>query len=317
MSTPSVIVLALPSVEQIDYYHDFFDDIVMFCERFVAATHPQDIALIVVDEDTYPDVADYLPSENLRIGHIPDIWIRDFAPIRTRAGNFQFRYTPQYLDRDESDWVETEFKRWFDETGLSVKSIPLILDGGNFNYNGYDRAITTERLLVDNPDYTRQEILSILKETLGLSHIALLPEVPGDVTGHSDGMVKWLDRHCVAVSSYPEPLRTQVMRALKAGLGNDITLIEFPYVPEEEMHVDGWPSAKGVYVNALTTPYAIYIPHFGLAEDVMATNLYQQYATKPVIPVKVGKEVDLGGTVRCLTWAVEGVDAQQLLKTLR
>ncbi len=308
----SVVLFVAPSINN-SYYREFFEDIFLFYERFIAHSHPLDTPLVVVDQATQKHIGARILPQNLLTGSIPDIWIRDFAPIRTVKGTFDFCYRPNYHSQSAAESIEVGFQRWFSATNIENERMSLILDGGNLNYNGLDQAVTTTRILQDNPSYSERAIAELLKHQLGLTHLAIIPQEPGDVTGHSDGMVKWLSEERLGVAHFDEPLRSQVLTKLAEGLGHNVELIELPHVPQEELWQE-WPSAKGVYVNALTTDNAIYIPQFGLAEDTTAVELYNQYATKTVIPIQTGLEVILGGTIRCLSWQVNGPDARLLLE---
>lgn len=306
----AVILMSAPSINDA-YYRQFFTDLLAFYGRLVAVAHPNDVPLVMVDSATFARASAMIPTENLIIGNIPDVWMRDFSPIRTKSGNFDFTYAPQYLDGSDAAYIEQRFNAWFSRTGLTKKRVPLILDGGNYIYNGVDSAVVTTRILTDNPGYTRTQIVNTFKRSLGLTRLAIIPEEPGDITGHADGMVTWLAPNKLGVAHYSEPLRSRVRTALTAALPT-VQQVEIPYVPHDDVWQD-WSTAKGVYVNALTTANAIYVPQFGLAEDAEALAIYRQHATKSVIPVPVGPEVSMGGSVRCLTWDVDGRDAQTLL----
>lgn len=309
-ASEAVILMSAPSINN-NYYRPFFDDLLTFYSRMVAAAHPNDVPLVMVDRATFWDAATVIPEENLIIGNIPDIWMRDFPPIRTQAGNFNMKYAPQYLNRRDARYIERRFDRWYRKTGLVRSNLPLILDGGNFNYNGIDRAVTTERILADNRRYSRTRLVNLIKKHMGIKQLAIIPEEAGDITGHSDGMVKWLAPNKLGVAQFHGAFRNRVHNALRSGLPG-VDLVEIPYVPHDDLWQD-WSTAKGVYVNALTTTNAIYVPMFGLAEDAQALAIYRQHATKPVIPVQVGPEVSMGGSVRCMTWQLDGTDAQTIL----
>ncbi len=306
----AVIMMAAPSINDA-YYRQFFTDLLAFYGRLVAVAHPNDVPLVMVDSATFARAAAVIPAENLIIGNIPDVWMRDFSPIRTKSGNFDFTYAPQYLASSDTAYIEQRFNAWFSRIGLTKKRVPLILDGGNYLYNGVDSAVVTTRILADNRGYTRTQIVNTFKRSLGLTRLAIIPEEPGDITGHADGMVTWLAPNKLGVVRFPEPLRSRVRTALSAALPN-VQQVEIPYVPHDDVWQD-WSTAKGVYVNALITANAIYVPMFGLAADAEALAIYRQHATKPIIPVPVGPEVSMGGSVRCLTWEVDSVDAQTLL----
>jgi agmatine deiminase len=308
----SLVLTVAPSVAA-GHYRQFFDELVGFLGRLVEASHPDDLVLVVVDPDTRPLIGDRIPAGNLLAGSIPDIWVRDFGPVRTAAGTFKFRYRPDYLDPHHARTIEDAFMLWFDTVGLEAELIELVLDGGNFVYNGADSAIVTERILRDNPSHSRQEICREMGTRLGLARLVIIPEGPREKTGHADGMVVWLSEELLGVARFQEPIRSGVLRALEKALPG-VTLVELPFAPTGEMW-EGWLSAGGVYVNALSTDNALYLPQFGLEADLEALRAYRSHASRQVIPVRTGQEVRLGGSIRCLTWEISGPEAHRVIES--
>lgn len=307
------MILSVAPFASASHYREFFGDLIGFSSRLIEAAHADDLVLVVVDQRTKGELGDSIPRENQLTGSVPDIWIRDFAPVRTAAGTFKFRYQPAYLRRQDALSIERGFMHWFRSVGLEASPLDLILDGGNFVYNGRDSAIITERVLEDNPARTRAEIHRNIQTELQLEHLAIIPEGPREKTGHADGMVVWLSEEILRVARYTEPDRSGVLGALDQSLPG-VELVELPFEPTGEMW-QGWESAGGVYVNALSTENALYVPRFGLAADDSAVRTYQSFASKAVIPVETGREVRLGGSVRCLTWEISGHDAQRVLES--
>jgi agmatine/peptidylarginine deiminase len=202
---------------------------------------------------------------------------------------------------------------WFCSVGLEAEPVEIVLDGGNFVYNGVDSAVVTERVLEDNPTWLRREISQELQARLGLETLAIIPEGPRERTGHADGMVVWLAAGVLGVARFPEPERSKVLRALDENLPG-VELVELPFQPTGELW-EGWESAEGVYVNALATENALYVPQFGLAADEAAMQAYCTRSSTNVIPVITGREVRLGGSVHCLTWEISGDDARRVMES--
>jgi hypothetical protein len=124
-------------------------------------------------------------------------------------------------------------------------------------------------------------------------------------------MVVWLSEKVLGVARFEEPARSMVLRALEQELPG-VELVELPFQPTGDVW-EGWESAAGVYVNALSTQHALYIPRFGLEADSSAERTYRSLSAKDVIPVRTGREVRLGGSIHCLTWELSGRDATLVL----
>jgi agmatine/peptidylarginine deiminase len=308
----AVVLTVAPSVTA-GPYGPFYDDVVAFLSRLMQSRHPDDAFLVVIDPSTHEKIGARFPEGSVLEGSIPDIWIRDFAPVRTMAGSFKFRYLPGYLDRKVAQAIERGFMDWFCSVGLESEPVDLVLDGGNFVYNGVDSAVVTERVLEDNLTWSRREIRQELQGRLGLETLAIIPEGPRDKTGHADGMVVWLAADVLGVARYREPERSKVLRALGEYLPG-VEVVELPFQPTGELW-EGWESAAGVYVNALSTENALYVPRFGLEADEAAIQAYCARSSRDVIPVTTGREVRLGGSVHCLTWDISGDDARRMLES--
>lgn len=307
----SVIVTVAPSLGA-SQYAEFFDDLIAFLARLIKASHSYDQILVVVDPQTAPTVRDRLPDGGLLTGLIPDIWIRDFAPVRVHDTNFKFHYAPAYLTHGVARGIERGFMTWFHSTGLKAEMVDLVLDGGNFVCNGVDSVVISERILADNPTFTRTEIHGQIQSRLGLERVAIIPEGVREKTGHADGMAVWLSDTVLGVARFDEPARSRVLPALERELPG-VELVELPFQPTGEMW-DDWESAAGVYVNALSTANALYIPRFGLEADPLAEAAYRSRSGLEVIPVRTGREVRLGGSIHCLTWELTGADAERILE---
>jgi agmatine/peptidylarginine deiminase len=308
----SVIVTVAPSVEA-NLYREFTTDLVTFLIRLVETSHPDDQFLIVADPQTLVEIGDRVPGENLLAGTMPDVWIRDFAPVRTVHGSFKFRYLPAYLHQDDARAIERGFMEWHRSVGLEAELVDLVLDGGNFVYNGTDSVVISERIVEDNPGYTRAEIRRRIQTRLQLETVAIIPEGVREKTGHADGMAVWITEKILGVARFEEPARSRVLRALEQELPG-VELVEVPFQPTGDVW-ETWESAAGVYVNALSTRHAFYVPHFGLEADPLAEGVYRTFSTKDVVPVRTGDEVRLGGSIHCLTWELSGRDAEAVLES--
>ncbi|MEM9998558.1 MAG: agmatine deiminase family protein [Bacteroidota bacterium] len=305
----AVVLFAAPSVRS-RYYAPYFDRVVAFYTAFFEQRAPSDTVLILADSPTALQLRRRLPQSRIISADVPDIWVRDFAPIQTRAGLFKFRYAPSYLSRRDARHIEDAFVRWLDSVGVRTEIVDLVVDGGNVCYNGTDSAVLTERVLQENAHLSRAEIETMLKDRLGLERVCLIPEEPGDTTGHADGMVAWLSPTCLAVANLEPSLRASVLRSVERALP-DVEVVALPHAPSEEQW-RGFSDASGIYVNLLATPSTLYVPVFGLEADEAALAVVAQRADRAVVPVPVGKVGQMGGSVRCMSWEVHGAVARRL-----
>jgi len=297
-SDNDIIYLCAPSINN-PYYSDVFSQIIAFQADFVNSTGSNDCAYIVVDNATVSFFDGLVSPDNLLIGSINDIWIRDFATIRLLDDDYDFVFQPVYLDTWTANWIENSFDTWHNSMGFTVDAMDIILGGGNFVYDGQGNAVVTERIFSDNPSFS---LPVMINEMNGLNAVAIIPEEPGGTTGRADGMVFWITPSILAVNDYEEPLRSEVLDALTTTFP-DVDIVFLPYVPSDSLW-RGWASCSGVYTNALATQNCIYVPIYGLDADQEALDLYEDYSEKQIIGLDASGVAMMGGSVHCLTWEV-------------
>ena len=140
----SVIVMAAPSINE-EYYEEVFSEIIEYDIDAVNTIYGKDNIVLLVDEDTKHLFEGQIPDEVIRVSDVADIWIRDFGTVDTIT-EVKFDYKPQYLEDEDSVWIDDSFRDWFDAQNLTSQKSDLILDGGNLVFNGDDKAVTTVRV---------------------------------------------------------------------------------------------------------------------------------------------------------------------------
>ncbi len=308
-----LIVLSAPGARD-PYYADDYEGILDFQVRFASAVLGQDNVVVLADRATVKNLKGRLPEDVLLPASIPDIWIRDFAPVS--AGKMvRFAYRPSYLKGADARHIQAGFDRFARRQGLRFETSRLVLDGGNLVDNGAGKAVVTSRFLEDNPGLSPVEAAAALKSALGLSALAIVPEEEGDATGHADGMAMWASPGTLLLNRYDEPFRGRVLAALEEGLpGIEVVEVEAVFSPEVR---DGFASACGLNVNAVTTERFIYVPVFGHPADGAFLERLRLHTGKEAIPINAESVCPLGGSVRCLSWQVTGENARRLIEAAR
>ena len=307
---PSVIVLAAPGAAD-SFYQELRRDILDFDIGFLRAVGDREPILLMADKWTRDELGDSVPASRVLPMEVGDIWLVDIAPVQAGNDMVKFLYRPNYISPAAAGWIEDWFMLWLRETGIETTRLLVKLDGGNLVYDGLGQAVTSEQLYVDNPEYEPHELRAILQRSLGLDRLAVVPRVPGDITGHADGMVTWLRHDLLAVSAFDEPLRSEVLGGLARDLPG-VALAEVPYAPTDRQW-RGWPDATGVYVNALATDSGFYLPVYDVSADDAALAAFRELAPKPLVPIDASSVAIMGGAVRCLSWYVTGEPAARLL----
>ena len=224
-----------------------------------------------------------------------DIWARDYMPVRTKSGKYvSFRYEPRYLS--DKPQLRTIYKTDIAlQLALPVTYSSICLDGGNVVFSpSRERAVVTDRVLAENPAYDKTALLTAL-ESLLEAEIILIPSLESDMTGHADGVVRFVDENTVLgnASPYKTGYEQKVKRALKK---HGIAVIDFPYFDSVGI------SAVGSYLNFLETEKHIFLPRFGSALDEAAVKCAEEIFDKEIVPVNINDIAEEGGVLNCISW---------------
>ncbi len=261
----------------------------------------------------YSGLRDILGRHQIPLRTIPgtrSIWCRDYMSIQLSEDRFvQFRYAPDYL---------TGKYRHLRADGQIGPSMPflrncgrstIVLDGGNI-VRWKDAAILTEKLYAENPRRGRKELGDEVCQALGVRRVIITPVEPGDVVGHSDGIVRFVNGGMVLVNDYEnvdENYRDVLHQSLsEAGL----SFVEIPYEPIIGPP-GGIPSAVGNYLNFLHVGQLIIMPTYGKAADEEAREvLRRSFPGLHLVSLDALELSAEGGVFNCITWTVQDLGKQ-------
>ncbi len=225
-----------------------------------------------------------------------DIWLRDFMPVKTKSGVYvSFRYEPSYLQAYLQ--LRTDFRR---EVAPQIPHCPIMysginLDGGNVVFSpSKSRAILSDRVFSENPTHPEAALVRKLEQLLE-AQVIIIPSLKSDMTGHADGMVRFLDESTVLGNrvSAKNGLEQRIRSVLRR---NGIEVIDFPYYASPNG------SAAGCYLNFLETDAHIFLPVFGGRMDGEAIRAAEQLFTKAVVPIDIHEIAQDGGGLHCISW---------------
>ena len=224
-----------------------------------------------------------------------DIWARDYMPIRTKRGRYiSFRYEPSYLADDPQlrTYFKTDIAPHF---ALPVTYSNINLDGGNVVFSpSKAKAVITDRVFSENPEYDKNTLLLELENLLE-AEIIIIPSLISDMTGHADGMVRFIDENTVVGNrtGYRYGLEMQIKLTLR---NQGIEVYDFPYFESKG------DSAIGCYLNFLETEQHLFLPVFGVDMDREAIETAKNIFNKTIIPVNINEIAKDGGVLNCISW---------------
>lgn len=233
-----------------------------------------------------------------------DIWCRDYMPIQTESGKFiQFRYAPSYL-KGNKEWEESrsDVKEVCKVNGIDAQFSDINLDGGNVLICD-GRAILSDRIFSENPDWDKEKLVSELSKLLECE-IIIIPAQKGDMTGHADGMVRFVNRNMILVNDLAKEYKywREGMQKVVEKFG--LRYIDVPFItdikgPKHPL------SAIGIYVNYLELNNLIVLPVFGREEDKQALEIIQKaFPDKVVETINYDEVAQEGGLLNCTTWVI-------------
>lgn len=225
-----------------------------------------------------------------------DIWARDFMPVKTKSGKYvSFRYEPSYLAGDPQ--LRTNFKT---DIAPSFKVDNLVytdinLDGGNVVFSpSKEKVIISDRVYLENPSWHKAELTAKLAKLLE-ANVIIIPSLKSDMTGHADGMARFVNENTVVANAPLSPFgfETKVKKALQ---NHGIEVLDFPYFDSNG------DSAIGCYLNFLETGQAIFLPVFSVDTDNKAVQTAKHIFHKAIIPVNINEIAADGGLLNCISW---------------
>ena len=155
--------------------------------------------------EIYRGLKEILDDHGIPFMTIPgtrDIWCRDYMPVQVNEDHFvQFRYAPDYLaGKYRPLRADGEIGPTLPWIKNCVRS-EIVLDGGNV-VKWTDRVILTEKIFEENPEWGHRRLLAELERLLEVERIILIPPETGDITGHADGMVRFVHDGTTIVGDY-------------------------------------------------------------------------------------------------------------------
>jgi len=315
-----LIVLISPNKGD-TYYADMVEDILKFQLAFAQQIAVHDQVLVLTDQENYRTFADVLGEQRVLIAPQDDIWARDFSSSNTTAP-MMFRYTAAgqgggRRGQNDADYVQNNFVNFLIGAGLQFETSNLLNDGGNFVSDFSGNTVISTKFLVDNK-LTETKAKELLLAMPGINNLAFIEADEQGGLQHADGVVAFVDDNVLAINSYPDD--PDYMQQLKADLKRSLPNVKIfeiitPY-DGSGIYDDRFGSACGIYTNMLVTKDRIYLPQFGIKEDVIALQQVRVMTNKQVIPVQSGTVCKMGGGVRCMSAQFHGTIATKLLRVV-
>ena len=299
-------------------YRDCLGDLQSFYCSFLRELVSHERVVCIVPSDQQADLvgaATGLPEDDLLVGAVDDIWVRDFAPLPCEGGLVWTCYDPEYADTNHSRAVQSGFARCLGtHIGAAgegrIHELRLVLEGGNVSHDGAGRVVACDKVLDRNGLATTVELLKALRGAVRVDQIALIPVEPDDPIGHADAVVRWLPTGHLVVNDYANQAdpryasyRRDLTSVLEAAFG-PTSIVPIPY-PLPRLGLDYPMDATGNYANFLMTRNRLYLPSYGIAEDEEASAILAGVTGMAISCVDATPLARQGGVLNCATWCFD------------
>lgn len=233
-----------------------------------------------------------------------DIWCRDYMPVQIEKEKFvQFRYEPSYLKET------LEIQSYPNEVCKLNKIEPVFssinLDGGNV-VNWSDKAILSDRIFKENPEFNNKTKLIDEIEKMLEVEILVIPQIKSDLTGHAYGMVRFVDRNTLLGNNRLQEYKYWKNKINKVLKEKGIEYIDIPFLDhKEKKNAD---HAIGCYVNYLEVSDLIVLPIFEIEnnKDKEVYDMFQQiFPDRKIETINYNNIGLYGGLLNCSTWSIK------------
>ncbi len=275
-------------------------NLVYFSEK-LAADFPEEYDRIISILDKH-DVSHALLKET------KDIWCRDYLPIQVDKDNFVgFRYEPSYHKKPEDIAKQSDPKAVCKANGIPARFSSINLDGGNVvRYS--DRVMITDRVFDENNDIPRTELVDQL-EKLFKAEVIIIPQIKCDMTGHADGLVRFIDQNTILVNEIDREYAYWQKGINRVIATYNFNIKEIPWLdPKTKKSI----SAVGCYINFLEVGNLILLPEFrveGNRDEEAKTLIQSIYKDRIVETVEINRIAEEGGVLNCISWNIMRINS--------
>lgn len=186
------------------------------------------------------------------------------------------------------------------QLGITPMNSHIVLDGGNV-VNTSETAIVTERVFDDNPDMEADVLLEELRSLLQVRKVVAVPTIPGDITGHVDGMIRFVNERTVVLNDFSRIIPARLDRHIRNCLQNaGLSVITVP----NNLHLNRSANdITGDYINFLEVGNLIVLPSYGTSlNEEVAAQYRELFPERCIEQLNVAGLTSLGGELNCVSW---------------
>ncbi len=252
-----------------------------------------------------------LPAHLLHYVSLPvkGMWVRDYGPVFVRSQQRGIIINDaEYIesDRIHDDLAPTELANLLK---LPVKSVPMLIEGGNILSNGQGLCLTTDALMSRNQTRGRSkaQVKQCLCEFYGFNQVVILDALRAEPTGHIDMFATFVSPDTVFLGQYDpkvDPVNYDVLEK-NAGILSGIRTAAGPLKVVRIPMPSNRGSVWRTYTNAIYANDVVVVPtyaHFDADVERRAMGLYAAHLPGwEIIGIDAGSVIVQRGSLRCVS----------------
>ena len=256
------------------------------------------------------------------------IWIRDYAPFalrynhdRTLLIDAKYRTRTDLERRKQDDFFSMELAHKLD---LPVRSIPLMLEGGNMLSNGDGLILTTGKTIAVNEQeglFKQDQLMSMFNDYMGAHSVYSFSPLLDEPNGHIDMFVTLVAKNIAVVGQVSPEVDPDSSRYLDeaanilSSLNTTIGPMRVKRIPMPPKWGSDWRS----YTNVIMANKVLLMPSFSDVDPVIENEAEAVY--RSVLPsgwsikrINCDKLVLLHGQLHCISYNIPAfIDVGNLL----
>ena len=264
-----------------------------------------------------------LPPDSMRflVNPSDSIWIRDYAPFILRYdeentmmvdAKYRTRSSRQFRRKDEMMGIQ--FAKMLN---LPVRSIPLLLEGGNMISNGDGLLLTSSKTLSLNKNgdngYNDQQLVNIFSDYLGVNGVFAVAALDGEPNGHIDMFMTMLSKNLAVIAEISpsvDPVNSARLNET-ARFVSKITTSSGPIVVKRIPMPPKWGDDWRSYTNVIFANGTLLMPSFSDVDPAVEQKVMEIYQSSlpegwEVKKVNCDQLVNLHGQLHCISYNLPG-----------
>ncbi len=260
-----------------------------------------------------------LPPEAMRFLAIPSnsIWIRDYAPFILRYDNeraimVDAKYHTRTMreNRKQDDYMGFELARVL---GLPVRSIPIVLEGGNFISNGDGLLLTSSKTLSVNKesDFSHKQLISMFNDYLGVNGVYAVHPLLGEPNGHIDMFMTMLNKNIAVIAEIDPTVDPENSERLNntAEFISSVTTSMGPIKVKRIPMPPKWGNDWRSYTNIIMANGVLLMPSYSDVETQLEDRVEEIYRSSlpdgwEIKRINCDSLVALRGQLHCMSYSI-------------